>query len=432
MAASFPFLTTYDPAGTSEGALDPLGLYQIADQLAVQLVPGVRERMQRIRFLTAMAVGALVTEDLLDNNDVRDASPYLVWEWLVVEALMRTKADEPGVWGVPGSLVARRAINQHGYLDARSYLKTPRIFGYHGVYKRLAIRLRLVDVHLGASHNTEALVDAWARSIGFAGLTEAKSLLRKWTTEVKRCLNEKPPRTRPNWTNSGWNELAESFAPYRCKHQEKRYLRNLLLADIENRLGVLPTVWQLISEGNTESLTEEALHNQLEGREPSCVSLLQAIRSYEAFARALQDAFDLLRAEASNLDATGFEVTRIAADSDFQQSVHDLHQRFATAQQALGEVTFTSVPLQNLFEKRFERFADPLDAGSCALLLCEHHERVQRDKSAAGKRPWFDRLGTNRIYVRCAYREKRRDIQPNRYLHDYRMRPIQRFYADLS
>ena len=64
VAAAFPFLTAYDPPGTSEGSLDPLGLYQIADQLAMQLVPAVRERMLRIRFLTAMAVGSLVIEDL--------------------------------------------------------------------------------------------------------------------------------------------------------------------------------------------------------------------------------------------------------------------------------------------------------------------------------------------------------------------------------
>ena len=37
MTINFPFLTGYDPPGTSEGTLDPLGLYQIADQLAVQL-----------------------------------------------------------------------------------------------------------------------------------------------------------------------------------------------------------------------------------------------------------------------------------------------------------------------------------------------------------------------------------------------------------
>lgn len=76
MFTVFLFMMSYDPPGTSECALDPLGLYQIADQLAVQLVPAVREWMQRIRFLTAMAVGAMVTEDLEDDPRQRDASPY--------------------------------------------------------------------------------------------------------------------------------------------------------------------------------------------------------------------------------------------------------------------------------------------------------------------------------------------------------------------
>ena len=105
-----PFLTSYDPPGTSEGTLDPLGLYQIADRLAVQLVPAVRERMQRIRFLTAMAVGTFVTEGLEDDSQRRDASPYLVWEWLVVESLIRISEDDPMLWGVPGTQVTRRAL----------------------------------------------------------------------------------------------------------------------------------------------------------------------------------------------------------------------------------------------------------------------------------------------------------------------------------
>src|SRR5256885_12966830 len=107
MNSTFPFLTSYDPPGTSEGTLDPLGLYQIADQLAIQLVPAVRERMQRIRFLTAMAVGAIVTEGLEDDPRERDASPYLVWEWLVVEALIRQMCDDPSVGGGPGRLGSR-------------------------------------------------------------------------------------------------------------------------------------------------------------------------------------------------------------------------------------------------------------------------------------------------------------------------------------
>jgi len=426
MSVSLPFLTSYDPSATTEGTLDPLGLYQIADQLAVQLVPGVRERMQRIRFLTAMAVGALVTEGLEDNPELRDASPYLVWEWLVVEALMRTKGDDEGIWGIPGTLVARRALNQHGYLDARSYLKTPRIFGFHGVYKRLAMRLRIVDVHLNPGPNTKALVDAWARSVGFRDLDDAKPFLSRWTTEVRRCLHERPPRTRPNWTNKDWNELAEAFAPYRCKFQERRYLRNLLLDERERRLGVLPTVWQLLSESKDE-LTEETLHDLLAQREPSNAPLLHAIRSYEAFARALQDAFDLLRAEATSLDARGFEITDIANDADFRLCVQNLYQRFATAHHALSEVT-----AQDLFYNRFGIFSEPLDPDACALLLCKHHEDIQRAKSATGKRPWFDRISERRIYIRHGYREKRCDIQPDRYVHDYRIRPIQNFFHDLT
>jgi len=78
--------------------------------------------MQRIRFLTAIAVGASVTENLEDNPEVRDASPYLVWEWLVVEALMRSKGEDPGIWGIPGTLVARRALNQYGYLLNGSFV----------------------------------------------------------------------------------------------------------------------------------------------------------------------------------------------------------------------------------------------------------------------------------------------------------------------
>jgi hypothetical protein len=428
---ALPFLTSYDPSASSEGTLDPLGLYQIADQLAVQLVPAVRERMQRIRFLTAMAVGALVTEGLDDNPEGRDASPYLVWEWLVVEALMRTKGEDPGLWGIPGTLVARRALNQHGYLDARSYLKTPRIFGFHGVYKRLAIHLRLVDVHLNVAPNTEKLVDAWARSIGLRDLNDAKSLLSRWTIEVKRCLRERPPRTRPNLSSNGWKELADAFAPHLCRWQERDYLRHLLLDQPERRLGILPILWQLLSESK-EDMPEERLHNLLEAREPSCAPQLHAIRTYEAFARALQDAFDLLRAQATTLDARGFEITDIARDPDFKQCVKHLHERFANALRALSEVSVTNLSLQNLFADRFGVFAEPLDAGACALTLCSHHEGIQKAKSAAGKLPWFDRLDQRRIYIRHAYREKRREIQPDRYLHDYRSRPISNFFNDLN
>lgn len=431
MLGAFPFLTNYDPPGTSEGSLDPMGLYQIADQLAIQLVPAVRERMQRIRFLTAMAIGAIVTEGLGGDPEQQDAFPYLVWEWLVVEAIIRTKDEAPLIWGVPGTLVARRAIKERNYLDARSYLKTARIFGFNGVYKRLAVHLGLVDVHLGPGPNAEGLADAWARDLGFARLSEANELLGRWSTAVRRSLVEKPPHTKPGWNRDAWLGLATAFLPGECGPREKRFLKSLLLATDDRQLGALSAIWQLQAEFNDEGYTEELLHDRLGQREPDYRQILEAMRAYEAFSRSLQDGFDILKAEAARSDAQGFVVAEIAPDTDFRRSVEGLHDRFAKAHHALGEVTVTSLALQNVLSERFEAFAEPMDAKSCALTLCCHHEAVQRGKSASGKRPWFDRIGQDRIYIRHAYREPRPVAQPDRYVHAYRGWPIRRFYLDL-
>jgi len=431
MVATLPFLTAYDPPGTSEGTLDPLGLYLIADQLAVQLVPAVRERMQRIRFLTAMAVGALVTEGLDDDPLLRDSSPYLVWEWLVVEALMRSKADDGSVWGVPGTLVTQRALNQHGYLDARSYLKTPRIFGFHGVYKRLATHLGMIDVHLGAGPNAEKLVDAWARGLGLGGLEGAKPLLSKWSSAVKKSLGERPPRTKPGWAADAWLNLAIAFAPETAKTKERRCIRDLLLSADNRRLGAFPALWKLQADFDANTFCEEQLHNRLEQVEPEYGPLLAAIRAYEGFARSMQDAFDLLRSVAAGCDSHGFQTSAIRDDVDFKKSIHNLHERFEAAHHALAVINLGSTSLPSLFDERFGAFAGRMDVVECARSLCTHHEAIQRAKSADGKRSWFDRLGQDRIYIRHTYRIPRPTIQPDRYLHDYRGWPIRRFYTDL-
>jgi hypothetical protein len=432
MAATLPFLTAYDPPGTSEGTLDPLGLYQIADQLAVQLVPAVRERMQRIRFLTAMAVGALVTEGLDDDPRLRDSSPYLVWEWLVVEALMRSKTDDGSVWGVPGTLVAQRALNQHGYLDARSYLKTPRIFGFHGVYKRLATHLGMIDVHLGAGPNAEKLVDAWARGLGLGGIEGAKPLLSQWSSAVKKSLGEHPPRTKPGWAADAWLDLANAFAPETARTKERRCIRDLLLSADNRRLGAFPALWKLQADFDANTFCEEQLHNRLEQLEPEYGPLLAAIRAYEGFARSMQDAFDLLRSVAAGCDSHGFPTSAIRDDADFVKSIHNLHERFEAAHHALAVINLGSTSLPSLFDERFGAFAGRMDVVECARNLCTHHEAIQRAKSADGKRSWFDRLGQDRIYIRHTYRIARPTIQPDRYLHDYRGWPIRRFYTDLA
>ena len=311
--------------------MDPLGLYQIADQLATQLVPAVRERMQRVRFLTAIAIGALVTEGV--ELDVRQSETpaFLVWEWLVVEAFIRELGDDPGMWGVPGTLVTRQALAQYGYLDHRSYLKTPRIFGFHGVYKRLAIRGGLVDVHMGSCGDGERLVDAWARDAGHGSLEGCRPILAKWKAAVQRSIDQTPARTRPAWNKADWAELAAALTPHRPKSREKRFLRELLNASDEHSLGALPHIWTLQEGFTNEDYTEEVLHVRLERAAPIYSVLLNAIRDYEAFCRSLQDAFDILRAEAQGLDAHGFSVPSIAQDKDFASSICDIQHQYESA-----------------------------------------------------------------------------------------------------
>ena len=425
-----PSLTSYDPPGTSEGSLDPLGLYRIADQLAVKLVPAVRERMQRIRFLTAMAVGALVTEGIEDDPRLRDTSPGLgMADCGGVDSQERRRS---GYLGRPRHACRKSGRESSTRLPRRTQLsKDSTDFGFTGVYKRLGIHLGLVDVHLGPGPNTEGLVDSWARGMGFIGLRDARPMISRWADAVRRSLTATPPRTKPGWGNQGWAEVAEAFVPGQAAARERKYLRDLLLSADGRRLGALPMIWELQTEFD-DRFQEKSLHHRLEEHAPAYRSLLEAIRSYEAFARALHDSFDILRAEGSRSDGQGFAVARVAADVDFARSVDSLHKRFEAAHHALGEIWIPSLSLQNLFDSRFQRFAEPMDAGSAALALCEHHQDIQRGKSASGKRPWFDQVGQDRIYIRHAYRVERHEIAPGRYVHDYRGKPIRRFHIDLS
>lgn len=427
---NLPFFTSYDPPGSSEGTLDPLGLYQIADQLAVRLVPAVRERMQRIRFLTAIAVGASVIEGMEENPETRDAAPFLVWEWLVVEAFVRSADDSQVAAGVAGVQVAKRAVKQLGYVDAGSYLKTPRIFGFHGVYKRLALHLGLIDVHLRAGPNAQQLVDAWAAGLSSTVAGGAGALISKWTKAVRRSLDQRPPRTRPGWAAADWLELASALDPDRAKTREKRWLREKLLATGEGQLAALREIWALVPTKSEDATNEPELHRRLKQKLPAYGPLLDGIRAYEAFARTLQDAFDCFRLAAST--GQSFSLASMASRREFTALSTRVPKGFAAADRALEGIAMERLAPHALFRERFGSFSEPLSAEALCVAICAHHERVQKAKSAAGKRSWFDSLGAGQIYLRQAYRLDTWTAAPAAYVHDYRTNPITRFVRDLK
>jgi hypothetical protein len=428
MALVLPSLTVFDPETSSEGTLDPLGLYLIADQLATRLVPAVRERMQRIRFLTAMAVGAIITEEFESSSDDDGCAPWLVWEWLVVESLLRSPNVAPELRGVPGTLVTKRALNSHKYLDERSYLKTPRIFGFHGVYKRLAVHLGLVDVHMNPQSGTEELALAWARDQGWSSLQDANQTLDKWRTGLRRSLEASPSRTLTYWNGNDWEQLAQSMKPDGAGRHERKVLSRLLLTTDHRALGALPDIWNLQEVLDDESYCEEAVVLELKSRTPRLAPLLDAISRYEAFCRKLSDGFNIIRSQAVRADMRGLNVAGVGSDVDFENATAKLSADFEAAYLSL-QVIDPGLAIQ--FDERFKNFSDPMLASEISLALCEHHEAIQRGKSETGKRAWFDRLGEDRIYLRHQYRESIAEPSPGRFVHGYRGRPIRSFYKDL-
>src|SRR5437868_9603784 len=102
-----PQLSASDPAVESEGSIDPLSLSPVYERLADRILPSLTIRMRRVRFVTAMCVAARVCADDYEEDDVAQdgvTPPWLVFEWFVVEALVRKKEELADAEGVPGGL----------------------------------------------------------------------------------------------------------------------------------------------------------------------------------------------------------------------------------------------------------------------------------------------------------------------------------------
>src|SRR5262245_26918188 len=104
---SLPFLSLPDPVVTGEGVLDPLGLSALGDRLADWILPRLTARMSRPRFLTAMAVSAVVCDGLEEEIAADGVTPaHILFEWLLVESFAR-QANDWEVLRTPGIDEAR-------------------------------------------------------------------------------------------------------------------------------------------------------------------------------------------------------------------------------------------------------------------------------------------------------------------------------------
>lgn len=433
MQAPLPLLSQYDPADRAEGSIDPLGTYAIADAMAVRLAPGVRERQGSPRFLTAMAVSLAVCETFDDDVLASDGEspPWQVFEWYVVEGLVRTLRDEAELRGLPGREKARRALEEGVPLCRDRYLKTASVFGYHGIYRVLARELGIEAAGRLGEFGYE-LVRAWATEEGLDGfLGSAGGEGQRWRAllqdAVREGLRQGAVARGSQW--QGWQFMAEHLAPRNTGRREAALITRALTDAATGYRGAILDVLLTRDAGADwfETASERRFHKAL-GRtaDPGLAELLAGAAAYERFCRWLQDAFDACRHEMT-LTRGKTKPSQLAARAAVQAAAERVTDDYARAREALQPLG-----LAPRFEQQFADFAEPLAPAAWAVRLLEHHEAVQRAKPPDGKAPWVERFDDGGYVVRPPYRRDEPVAISDEYVHAYRTRPLWSFALELG
>ena len=299
---TFPFVTDLDPDRAGEGSLDPLGLARLADRLADQIAPEVTARMSRIRFVTAIAACSQLLGEPADMLSTDGIPAYLAFEWHVVESFVRV-SPASGTDAVPGIQKARARLRDHRrHLNGPSYLETPKVFGFHGVYKRIARDMEVVDENLVLLPRGDELVATWERELqldGFArrlSRTRGGRLALQLKGQVERALDK--GAVGLGYSSQWWPVISGAFGPGDAGARERRQLWGWL---VDPRWEVRREIALLIARdpgsatderGAVERLLAESLSAELRNR-------LRAIDGFEAAVRPLDDGFRLLRSIAT-------------------------------------------------------------------------------------------------------------------------------------
>lgn len=433
-----PMLSEYDPLASTEGTLDPLGLYAIADSLGWRLAPGIRERQKHPRFLTATAVSLAVCGAFDDEILAADqtSEPWLVFEWHLVEGLVR-RPPEDGLTlnGLPGRDKATTAIQSCISLCARNYLKTPSVFGFHGVYRVLAQELGIM---LKASRQLgEAgyeLLTVWAAEQGLDGFVgTAMGDGRRWRQLLVDAISDglKKGAVERSGGWAGWDFFARHLVHTQAGPREAGVIGRALMS-MEGGFRyplidflVSPEGWTIMQTFEP-LLAERNLHKALANNcDSELKHLLETIMAYETFSRLLQDAFDdcLLRMSQVKGRVTMRELTELPA---VREAAQELPEHYVELLEALE-------PYQESirFQENFSSVSDRMSTEEWVSCLLDYHRRVQRRKPPAGKAPWFERFDDGSVIIRPGYLRESGGRHDDAYVHPYRAGSLMSFAKDL-
>jgi hypothetical protein len=429
-----PVLSEYDPIELSEGSLDPLALYPIADRLAVKLVPGIRERQLHPLFLTAIAAGAHLCAAYDDDHVANDGQspPWQVFEWYVVEGIVR--AAKNGITGLPGRLKASDAIRAGAHLSAARYLKTPNVFGFNGVYRLLARTLGIIDDNNRLGANGYELLVVWQEEEDMAGFVEntsgpGASFREKLRSAVADGL--KNGRTSRSWGWDCWRTIYDHLRHDRNAPLESKLVSQWIMGEQGSLVGELYR--KLLSPYGTQlwsdSRDEAVFHRHVISRcSYGLKELLDATVKYERFSRLLMNAFDAL---LRDLSASGSKssFTSIADSSEVMKACRSIPDMYEDVERALDPHGSSAD-----FHRYFAQFSVRQNPADWLNTLSQHHERIQKNKPPNGKMPWIDRFDADSVMVRVGYanRDDSNIRAETEYVHFYRTNSLWSFAQDLG
>lgn len=428
-----PVFSERDDALQSEGSLDPLGLYPLADKLALRLAPGVRERQSRPRFLTIIAISHWLCQRFNQDTLATDlkSPPWQVFEWFIVEGLVRNLGGK-SVRGLPGIAKAKEAILS-SHLKASNYLKTPSVFGFHGVYRTLAKELNIENED-SIGENALELIQNWERDQGLAGFLSASgrgAQFRKVLDgAIDSGLRSAASAKGPGW--EGWLLIGKHLDPTRPRARERNCLTRLLMND---RTGHREELCHFIRDNGTllaasfrEEDFERNFHESLLHKaSPSLTRLIKAIHTYEAFSRLCTDSFNAVLGELSRrtrkTDATALK--ELACVSRGYMNISDAFNRALEALDSIED-------LQSLFQTTFAQLKDSTSPQDWVTRLIDHHKANQKRKPPTGKAPWIETFDDGSWMVRPHYRRGGEELSGIGYVNRYRTVSLLAFLQDLK
>jgi len=403
MSLQPPYLSVFDPPETSEGGIDPLSLQGTYENLAERVYPFITARMARPRYLTAMVVGAHICGEFIDELASDGTTPaWLVFEWHVVEALVRCMPEFPAAQmaQVPGSQKVGRAVNESRRIGADAYLKTPKVFGYTGVYKRLARGLRIL------SELKRAVKETMRR--GYV----TRQALPFWQTIAQRL---RPGGARKKEVDCIAQQLFSAELQLTTHDPLAEHVRREMMEHI-------------VDNGKSISRFEEHIFFRHVIRKASAElrARLQCIDAYEGVGRLANDALRLILHLSSDRRATP------VTDQSFSQHAlaRNLTERLPAAVGHLQESAPTMDGLQTV-SRLIERYGDVRTPAAFYNEVLAHHEEAQRNKPPEGKRAWFDRMEDG-VVVRTLYRHSDPPAGDDSYVFDYRTSSVCSFLRDLK